>query len=74
LEQLTPFIFEPQRGIRQQTNPYDPKAWESVLRYDGYGSDPHWNKVLGQDVFAPHIHDPYCPGGVRPAFSWEIPH
>src|ERR1700733_1213742 len=56
-----------------QTNRYDPKPWESVLRFDGYGSDPHWNKVLGKDIFAPHIHDSYYPGGIRPALFWEIP-
>lgn len=58
---------------RPQSNPRDPKPWESVKRYDGPESASHWNKVLKQDVEAPHIHDPSSPGGVRPPATWEIP-
>lgn len=56
-----------------QTNSYDPKPWESIKRYDGPGSDPHYNKVLEKDINVPHVHDPYCPGGIRPALPGEIP-
>jgi hypothetical protein len=56
-----------------QTNPRDPKPWQSVKRFDGYGSDPHYNKVLGMDINSPHVHDPYTPGGIRYPEQWEIP-
>ncbi|NGX59573.1 MAG: putative deoxyribonuclease RhsB [Chlamydiae bacterium] len=56
-----------------QTNPYDPKPWERVKRYDGSPTKDHWNKFLKRNVGAPHVHDPYYPGGVRPAMPWEIP-
>ena len=61
--------------FRPQTNPYDPKLWESLKRFDNSGklSQSHFNKVLKQEIFEPHVHDPYCPGGIRPAFIWEIP-
>ncbi len=60
--------------FRPQTNPYDPKPWESVLRFDN-PIEPHYhfNKILKKRIYTPHIHDPYCPGGIRPAMPWEIP-
>src|SRR3984885_8749829 len=58
---------------RPQTNRYDPKPWESFLRFDGYGSDPHLNKVFKEWIKTPHVHDPHCPGGIRPAEPWEMP-
>lgn len=58
--------------FRPQTNLYDPKPWESIKRYDGSGSDPHYNKFLKQYVRDPHIHD-HSPGGIRPALTEEIP-
>ncbi|MCC5832531.1 MAG: RHS repeat-associated core domain-containing protein [Chlamydiales bacterium] len=60
---------------RPQTNPYDPKPWESVLRFDGatFNTEGHFNKYLQKYIPEPHMHDPYYPGGVRSAFSWEIP-
>ena len=59
---------------RSQTNPYDPKPWESVKRFDGANpAGAHFNKHLGQHVYEPHVHEPTFPGGVRPAQSWEIP-
>ncbi len=59
--------------FKPQTNPYDPKPWNSVKRYDGPGCDPHWNKFLERKISAPHIHDPYYPGSLRSALPWEIP-
>ena len=56
-----------------QSNPKDPKPWESIKRYDGPGSDPHFNKTLGQYIESPHVHDPHSPGGIRPPAPWEIP-
>jgi hypothetical protein len=56
-----------------QTNPRNPNPWESEKRYDGHGSDKHWNKELQKDIHAPHIHDTLAPGGVRPAQVWEMP-
>lgn len=56
-----------------QTNPRNPNAWESTKRFDGVGSDKHWNKVLKKDMYSPHVHEPGCPGGTRPAQAWEIP-
>jgi len=58
---------------RPQTNPFDPKPWESVKRFDGVGSDPHFNKITRENIGAPHVHDPSAPGGLRPPQPWEIP-
>ena len=62
--------------FRPQTNPRNPNRWESVKRYDGPGSggdDKHFNKVLKKWIETPHVHDPACPGGIRPPFPWEMP-
>ena len=65
--------------FRPQTNSFDPKAWESVKRFDGSNLGPgqmapsHFNKVLQQKIYEPHIHDPCYPGGIRPALPWETP-
>lgn len=56
---------------RYQTNPRDPKIWESVKRYDGKGAYHH-NKVLDMRIDTPHVHDSLTPGGIRPAELWEI--
>ncbi|MBN3526436.1 polymorphic toxin-type HINT domain-containing protein [Paenibacillus apiarius] len=51
---------------KPQTNPNNPNKWEQVKRYDGVGKgDGHFNKVTGQKVREPHVHDPKTPGGVR---------
>jgi len=57
-----------------QTNPRNPNPWESIKRVDLRG-DPHYNKVTGQDVPTPHVHEPnsITPGGVLPALPAEIP-
>ena len=57
---------------RFQTNPRNPRPWEPVKRVDLIG-DEHYNKVLRKDIFAPHVHDPNTPGGLRPALPDEIP-
>ncbi|VHO05230.1 tRNA3(Ser)-specific nuclease WapA precursor [Candidatus Rhabdochlamydia sp. T3358] len=59
--------------FKPQTNPRDPAPYESVKRYDGPGAGSHRNKVLDQEIEVPHVHDPSCPGGIRPALPWEIP-
>ncbi len=60
---------------RPQSNPLDPKAWESVKRYDGYQvNEIHFNKILQKQIQTPHVHDPLTPGGIRPAELWEMPH
>ena len=53
-----------------QSNPGDPKPWESVKRYDG--NHPHFDKATGERL-QPHVHDPSTPGGVRPPDPAEIP-
>ena len=58
--------------FRKQTNPRDPKPFESVKRVDLEG-ESHFNKVTNQDIATPHTHDPTCPGGVRPSTPNEIP-
>jgi hypothetical protein len=50
----------------------NPKAWELVHRVDVIGQ-PHFNKLLGEYVPTPHVQGPGIPGGVRPAYPWEIP-
>ncbi|WP_138107492.1 hypothetical protein [Candidatus Rhabdochlamydia sp. T3358] len=60
--------------FKPQTNPRDPAPYESVKRYDGPGSGgPHYNDFLDKYIDTPHVHDPACPGGIRPALPWEIP-
>lgn len=59
--------------FRPQTNLRNPNPWESVKRFDGPGSEKHYNKVLDKDIYAPHVHDPACEGGIRPPYSWEMP-
>jgi hypothetical protein len=55
-----------------QTNPRNPNPWESLKRYDGNGIG-HTNKILQKKIETPHMHDPLCPGGIRPSSAWEIP-
>ncbi|MCB1119551.1 MAG: RHS repeat-associated core domain-containing protein, partial [Chlamydiia bacterium] len=51
---------------RPQTNPFDPKPWESIKRYDGpQHPHKHYNKNLREEILTPHVHDPSCPGGIR---------
>ena len=61
--------------FRLQTNPRNPNFWESVIRFDGNSLHPHahYNKVLKQDIYTPHVHDPLAPGGVRIPKFLEIP-
>jgi hypothetical protein len=58
-----------------RTYPRNPNPQESVKRFVGLGrvEQIHFNKVLKEDIFTPHVHDPYFPGGVRYAEKWEIP-
>ena len=60
-------------SYQPQTNPNDPKPWESLKRYDGPPSGSHYNKFLDKYINSPHVHDPSYPGGIRPAMPWEIP-
>lgn len=58
-----------------RTNPYNPNPWETMKRFDGNQTPHgHFNKVLDKKILTPHVHDPYYPGGIRPALPWEIPH
>jgi RHS repeat-associated protein len=73
------FRTDPQTGeithyetFEPQTNPQDPNPWQSTKRYDATGGS-HFNKVTGQDVPTPHVHDPATPGGVRPPNPDEVP-
>ena len=61
--------------FRPQTNSFDPKPWESVIRFDYSGREgvSHFNKVLDNWVYEPHVHDPLSLGGIRPAEACEIP-
>ena len=51
-------------------SPRDPKAWESVKRYDGNHS--HFDNATEKRI-QPHVHDPAAPGGVRSPEPWETP-
>jgi hypothetical protein len=53
-------------------NPRNPSGFDSVKRYDGEGA-AHTNKVTGVDVSTPHVQSRDVPGGVRPAYPYEIP-
>lgn len=61
--------------FRLQTNPKNPNAWESVKKFDNSGNvdQSHFNKILKQEIYEPHVHDPSCIGGIRIAEIWEIP-
>ena len=61
--------------FRSQTNHYDPKPWESIKRFDGYGGleSRHYNKIQQKYIETPHVHDPLYEGGVRYPEIWEIP-
>lgn len=53
-------------------NPFHPEGWDLVKRVDLRG-EAHYNKVLGIDVPTPHVQARGIPGGVRPAYDWELP-
>ena len=53
-------------------NPQNPNGYDMDKRYDGTGA-AHRNKVTGENVETPHVHDPNTPGGVRVPEPWEIP-
>ncbi len=53
-------------------DPRDPEDFRPTSRYDGTGKG-HFNKVTGERVATPHVHDPNTPGGVRPPNQEEIP-
>ena len=55
-----------------QTNPRNPAKWQLIKRVDLIG-DEHYNKVLKKYIPVPHVHDPSCPGGIRPALPEELP-
>jgi RHS repeat-associated protein len=57
---------------KPQTNPRNPNSWETEKRYRGEGN-PHYNKVTGEEIQPPLVHDPSVPGGVRSARPDEIP-
>ena len=58
--------------FQPQTNPLDPKTWQSLRGYDSVGKS-HRNKILKQDIKTPHIHDPSYPGGIRYPEHQEFP-
>ena len=55
-----------------QTNPRNPNPWQQEKRFDGVGPG-HYNKVTGDVVPTPHVHDSQVPGGVRPPTPGELP-
>jgi hypothetical protein len=55
-----------------RSDPRDPVPFRPVKRFDRDGK-PHFNKVTGEYVPTPHVHDPTAPGGVRPPRPDEIP-
>lgn len=67
--------YETWRYNGDERHPANPHLWESEMRFDGSGQTTvgHFNKVTGERVGHPHVHDPKTPGGVRPANSDEIP-
>jgi len=56
-------------------NAQNPTGFDQVKRVDTQHAEPtsHVNKVTGEDVPTPHVHDPETPGGVRPARPDELP-
>lgn len=54
------------------SNPYSPTGLQEGISYHGTG-EGHYNKVTGQIVETPHVHDPNTKGGLRKPFPDEIP-
>ena len=55
-----------------QPSARNPSGFDEVKRVDVMG-EPHKNKVSGELVASPHVHDKAVPGSVRPAQADEIP-
>jgi hypothetical protein len=53
-------------------NPRNPSGFDEVKRVDITG-EPHYNKVTGEHVPTPHVHEKGATGGVRPARPDEVP-
>ena len=53
-------------------HPKNPNKFTPGNRYDGKGPS-HVNKVTGEDVMVPHVHDKSVRGGIRPARPDELP-
>jgi len=58
-----------------EPNPKNPTGFDQVKRTDTQYANPHShvNKVTGEDVPTPHVHEKSTPGGVRPAKADELP-
>ncbi len=50
----------------------NPTGFDEIKRVDLLG-DEHYNKVLGEFISTPHVHEKNCPGEVRHANKDEIP-
>ena len=60
-------------GIAHVVNLRQPtRIGKAPLKFQAEGA-AHFNKALQQYIPTPHIQGPDIPGGVRPAFYWEIP-
>jgi hypothetical protein len=60
----------------ESPDPFNKNPWQLVLRFDGVGrlgNPRHYNKVTGQRVLEPHVHDPSTPGGMRSPNPDELP-
>jgi hypothetical protein len=70
------FTTDPQGRVtghaEWQPNPKNPSGFDQAKRVDMKG-DPHYNKVTGERVPTPHVHETGTPGGVRPARPDEVP-
>ncbi len=53
-------------------NVLNPNKFDEVKRVDLYGNK-HFNKVSGENIPTPHVHEKNIPGEVRPANPDEIP-
>lgn len=58
--------------VEWKPNPKNPWGFDEVKRVDLKG-DSHYNKVLGEDIPTPHVHERGSPGGVRHARPDELP-
>jgi hypothetical protein len=57
-----------------QSNPRNSNPWSLIKRFDRFGKgEGHYNKILGEFIKEPHIHDPTFPGEVRYPYLDEIP-
>lgn len=69
---LEDFIGRILKYATYMINKLNPLGFDEIKRVDLYGGK-HFNKVTGESISTPHVHDNTVPGGIRNADGDEIP-